>query len=367
MIHRKDQRTMINDIEKRLGLLVGVLRKRKLKAGNPSFKQSTFIQTDRFNIFEGLKDKTNVCSLATLSRLENGKHHHDFALLDFFLKKLDCPYRIKESVLNQENHYLNQITNGFAYSSFLKLITLIETCDAFYQINLTDALLNLDYRAFRFVNKIIHDQHVTRTEYERLTGMIEILHPNLIDWMIGCGMWLKQTHPDFWDLKVINKPSEFLDNCKLHFVLLSLGKESFPPLYQPYYQPFHQESWALKQIKWCIRTMHPEGDVFGQDVVGETALCILIAQEVSSLTQGTSQLYHALLKFNSLEDPFERLSFLSSKLLDLLKHEPSPKPITKILSQNIVSTCQMGKSYKPLMKLIKLLNENNSQIGVLSL
>ena len=357
----------MNDIEIRLGLLVGVLRKRKLKAGDPAFIQSAFIQTNQFNRFEGLNDKANVCSLATLSRLENGKHHHDFALLDFFLKKLGCPYRIKESVLNQENHYLSQITHGFAYLSFPKLVTLIETCDTFYQMNLTDPLLNLDYRAFRFVNRIIHDQCVTRPEYERLTGMIDILHPTLNDWIVGCGMWLKQTHPDFWNLKVINKPSEFLENCKLHFVLLSLGKESFPPLCQPYYQPFHHESWALMQIKRCMRTMHSEIDVNEQDIKSEIALCILIAKERSSLTQGTSRLYHALLKFNALEDPFERLSFLSNSLLDLLKHEPSPKPITKIISQNIVSTCQMGRSYKPLMELITLLNENNSQIGVLSL
>jgi hypothetical protein len=109
---------MIVSIEKRLGYLIGLKRRQYLKTDN-AYKQENFIKCDEQHSFAGCRPNTAVCSLATLSRLENGKHDNNHALLDFFLKKLHIHYKIRESMFKKKKCFWTGSTPVFLWSRWM--------------------------------------------------------------------------------------------------------------------------------------------------------------------------------------------------------------------------------------------------------
>jgi len=216
----------MNNIEKRLGILIGILRKKKLKAGNPAFKQESFIMTTTSSPFEGIKVDHCVCSLATLSRIENGKHQHDYELLDFFLKKLGIHYRIKESVQMLEGEYLAKISRYFINESIESFNELMSEFNAFCITNSEDALIDLDHQAFTFVISCLSNQPISRRTYDHLFEQLEVFHPIIKNWLISCTFLLKLTHPDFWSIEKPCEVPDLIKLCRVELMLIKAGKQS---------------------------------------------------------------------------------------------------------------------------------------------
>ncbi len=343
--------------EKRLGIMIGIARKRKLKAGQLDFKQQSFIQTSSIYKFEGIECGSNVCSLATLSRLENGKHNHDFALIDFFLKKLAIQYRVKESLLNQETILLNSIALFYDNSSQKSLETLWHNCELFFTANHQDVLLELDHKALIFIYRVIHKEKVDRQQFEDILAFSSVYHPYINDWFIGCGIWLKHHHPDFWDLNVKNR------KFKSHFNM-SLRSNNVRTSYPIQFMDYGKNPYQISEGSFSLQTrnflnyMTKVDHEEKRERLSEAALCLLVVKGEHINSIGSSALFQALCVFNEMNESNRRLNFISETLFDLLSHEPPHKMITKHLSRHVIDLCQHTKTYKPLIRLVELLNEN---------
>jgi hypothetical protein len=178
------------------------------------------------------------------------------------------------------------------------------------------------------------------------------------EWILGSGWWLKQTHPDFWDLEVkpesFERIKRFMTNQKS-----SINKDkSLPFEFNRLVKVFHHESWLMQELKTLskfhdLSLNHPHNQ-------SEMAYCLEIVNHKKCTINGHSKLFHALQSYVHM-CPISKMRFLSDTLIDLLIHEPYPKTITKIISQNALILCQTQKSYKPLIKLIELHLENDHQ------
>jgi len=346
----------LNNIEKRLGILIGILRKKKLKAGDPAFKQQSFIESSVGFPFFGLKSGYSVCSLATLSRLENGKHAHDFALLDFFLKKLGIHYRIKESLLEKESNFLQKLSLCFTSQSKYELKKQAELCDHFYQSNLNDALIEVDYEAFTFVYNCMVNHPLSRKTYDQLVEQIEVFHPLIKDWLLGCGSLLRIIHPDFWTLPQTMTIPDFIQQLRIdHYLrqnnLFSNKTEA------SHLTNYHEDCLAvtvLNAFSFVSQNSDDPKGIFAE----EMNLCIKLAVGIPNIKNGHSLLFEALKYFNSIQDSDLKLQYFNERLVGLLNHEPEPQRITKLLSQRILPICKETKTYKPLIQIVELLSEN---------
>lgn len=321
---------MTRNIEKRLGMIIGITRKRKVKQGYSDFKQTQFIKTNAKHPFEGVSYDCNVCSLATLSRIENGKHQHDYVLIDYFLKKLDIHYRIKESVYQQEKFHLRNITFAFAYCSINKLNELMKTYEHFYQENQDDVLLMLDHQVFKFINRLFLLKRADRTEYDLLIEIFEVVNPYLQDWITVSGLWLKQIHPDFWDLEISSEKIELL---KLNQIIKNGDDNPMHIQFNPFIKKFHDASWVMHELKVLLGNKN-HGLIYPH-TLSELNHCLGIANQKSNIKNGHSKLFHALHAYVHM-NPRAQIKYLSDHLIDLLMHEPYPKPITKTISLALV-------------------------------
>lgn len=115
-------------INERLGAFVGYVRKKQFQETQlKALKQEEFIKATRFITLYECPAGENVCTRATLHKLENGQKIQEFQLIPFFLKKLGFQQQIKDDSLNRVdqilNHYLliHQLENiDEWYSNFLK-------------------------------------------------------------------------------------------------------------------------------------------------------------------------------------------------------------------------------------------------------
>jgi hypothetical protein len=349
---------MIVSIEKRLGVLIGVKRRERLLEGELEYKQENFILCDERHPFEGCAKGRAVCSLATLSRLENGKHDNNHALLDFFLKKLGIIYRIRESVYQQENHVLNRIAFGFSSVPMDQFNTELEALKLFFMNNQDDPLIGLDVLAHRFISRVMLNQSVTLHEYNSLMKTHGIVHPLISQWLKGCGMLLKQTHPDFWDLKVETDGYIFTEAVKTVKNLRRIS-DLDNDLVQALYQRFHPKSMAEKILEKLIRSLHGEIGGTPEEAMTESELCLMILRNGSLKRKGQSVLAIALAHYREIREQRDKLDFLRDEILPLLSMEPTPRRISIALSDDVLSLCQTLKTYKPLVALVTLLSENN--------
>ncbi len=354
---------MTRNIERRLGIIIGIYRKRKVKQGISNFKQTQFIKTEIKHPFEGVSLDSNVCSLATLSRLENGKHQHNYDLIEYFLKKLEIQYRIKESTYKIEKFRLKSITLAFAYSPVCKLTDLLMSCDKFYLENQDDVLLKLDHQAFKFMSKLVLLKRPDRIEYENLLEIYDAVDPYLQEWITESGFWLKHTHPDFWNLKVRHEKTKLFSHLKIHHLRLNKENGSSIIKTSPHFNRFHDSSWAMQELN--IIMGQKEQCLVSPNILSEMTHCLEIVQHNSFTIKGHSKLFHALHTYIHMSSS-EKIKYLSDHLIELLTHEPYPKPITKIISQNALILCQSQRSYKPLIRLLELHLENNQQNSALS-
>ena len=68
---------------------------------------------------------------------------------------------------------------------------------------------------------------------------------------------------------------------------------------------------------------------------------------------------NVLLAKAGIDNPELKLSYFINKISPLLKCEPYPKRITKLLSKRVLILCHGTKTYKPLSNLVDLLVEKN--------
>ncbi|KAF0226668.1 MAG: hypothetical protein FD133_1192 [Erysipelotrichaceae bacterium] len=174
------------------------------------------------------------------------------------------------------------------------------------------------------------------------------------------GLWLKQIHPDFWDLKISNEKIELL---KLNQILKNGDENPMHIQFNPFIKKFHDASWVMHELKVLLGNRDPR--LIYPHTLSELTHCLGIANQKSNIKNGHSKLFHALHAYVHMS-PRAQIKYLSDHLIDLLIHEPYPKPITKIISQNALILCQTQKSYKPLIKLLELHLENNHQNQPLS-
>jgi hypothetical protein len=349
----------MNNIEKRLGILIGILRKKKQKAGNPAFKQESFVLSTFESPFEGIKFNHSVCSLATLSRLENGKHHHDYELLDFFLRKLDIHYRIKESVQLQESEYLTKISRYFINESIEKFNELMSEFNSFCVTNTKDALIDLDHQAFIFVINCLTNQPISRRTYDHLFEQLEVFHPIIRNWLISCTFLLKLTHPDFWSIEKPSEVPDLIKLCSVELLLIKAGEHSF------HHDSVRKDEMSINSLAYNYlqeialldyTDSHPRGFY-----AKELNLCISLAAQESINEIGSSLLFNGLVYFNGIKDPDVQLAYFTDKISRLLTCEPYPQRITKLIGQRILLLCQHTKTYKPLISIVDLLIEKSNE------
>jgi len=349
----------MNNIEKRLGILIGILRKKKLKAGNPAFKQESFIISTQLFKFEGVTINHRVCSLATLSRLENGKHQHDYELLDFFLKKLDIEYRIKESVHSEESEYLNKLSKSFTEGTTDQLKNLIIKFNKFCLTNSNDALIDNDYQCFQFISSCLSNQPISRKTYDHLLDQIEVFHPIIKEFFISCAYLLKLTHPDFWSIEKPKHLTDLIKRCRIELLLIKSGEQTFHPK-SSRKDAIGVNSLAYKYLQEIILfdylDHHPKG-IYAK----EYNLCIQLATQETIDGKGFSLLFNVLEYFNGIQDQEVQLDYFTDKISDLLRCEPHPQRITKLMGQRILLLCQKTKTYKPLVNVVDLLSENKME------
>ena len=350
---------MIVSIEKRLGVLIGVKRRERLLEGKLEYKQENFILCDEKHPFEGCAKGRAVCSLATLSRLENGKHDNNHALLDFFLKKLGIIYRIRESVYQHENHCLNRIAFGFSSEPMDLFNTEMEALTLFFMQNQDDLLIAFDITADRFIRKAMLNQSVTRDEYNALMKTRGIVHPLIRHWLNGCGLMLKQTHPDFWDLEIDPEGLIFTEAVKVVKNLRRITDLDNDLVLTALYQRFHPKSMAVTILEKLIRSVHGEITDTVEEALTESDLCLMIIKGIQVSRTGTSELYKLLVRYRDTNEPRDRLDYLRDEIIPFLSKEPHPKMISIALSDDVLSLCQNLKTYKPLVALVTLLSENN--------
>jgi len=347
---------MTRNIEKRLGLIIGLHRNKKVKQGHSEFKQIQFIKSDLKHPYEGVSLNENVCSLATLSRIENGKHQHDYMLIEYFLRKLDIQYRIKESIYQKERLHLRNISLAFGYAPIHKLHELMISCEQFYVENHDDVLLAFDHQVFRFIDRFFRLKRADRKEFDHLLKIFDAIDPCLQDWILGSGLWLKQTHPDFWDLEICQK---YIDRTK-HVIESHISSDIKDNIldfkFNHFFNIFHNDSWFINELQ--AFSSQNDLDLIEPHYHSEMTFCLQIANQNKHTKNGHSKLYHALHTYTQL-CPISKIKYLSDTLIDLLIHEPYPKSITRIISQNALTLCQTQKSYKPLIKLIELHLEND--------
>lgn len=347
----------MNNIEKRLGILIGILRKKKQKAGNPAFKQESFIKTSPLARFEGVELNHTVCSLATLSRIENGKHQHDYQLLDFFLKKLDVHYRIKESVLIQESEFLQRISIGFIKDNIDDLKKIVGEFNEFCILNSNDVLIQLDHQCFEFIMACLSNQPISRRTYDNLIDQLEVFNPVIKNWLISCAYLLKRTHPDFWS---IEKPNPIPDLIKLCLIELHRIKTDVYSVHQNSLkaESINVNSLAyeyLTELALLDDTEHKSKGLYAK----ELNLCIKLAARETVDEKGSSLLFNVLDYFNGINNPEVQLAYFTDKISDLLRSEPYPHRVTKLMGQRILLLCQETKTYKPLVIIVDLLSENS--------
>jgi hypothetical protein len=348
----------MNNIEKRLGILIGILRKKRLKAGNPAFKQESFIKTSDVSRFEGVELNHTVCSLATLSRIENGKHQHDYQLLDFFLKKLDIQYRIKESLQIQEMEFLQRISIGFVEDNVDELKTIVAEFIDFCNLNSNDVLIQRDQQGFEFIIACLSNQPISRRTYDNLIDQLEVFNPVIKNWLISCAYLLKRTHPDFWS---IEKPIPIPDLIKLCLIELHRIKSD---VYSVHQNSLKTESINENSLAYeCLMelTLLDDREYGSKGLYAkELNLCIKLAARETVDEKGTSLLFNVLDYFNVIKNPEVQLAYFTDKISDLLKCEPYPHRVTKLMGKRILLLCQETKTYKPLVNIVDLLSENNS-------
>lgn len=347
----------MNNIEKRLGILIGILRKKKLKAGNPAFKQELFILTTSRSPFEGIKFDHCVCSLATLSRIENGKHQHDYELLDFFLKKLDIHYRIRESVQSLESEYLTKISRYFINESIETFNGLMSEFNTFCVLNSEDALIDLDHQAFTFVISCLSNRPISRRTFDHLFEQLEVFHPIIRNWLISCAFLLKLTHPDFWSIEKPSEVPELIKLCRVELLLIKAGEQSY------HHRSISHDEMSLNSLAYNYLqeiALLDYSDCYPKGLYAiELNLCIKLAAQESINEKGSSLLFNGLEYFNGIKDPEVQLAYFTDKISHLLTGEPSPQRITKLIGQRILLLCQHTKTYKPLISIVDLLIEKS--------
>lgn len=195
-----------------------------------------------------------------------------------------------------------------------------------------------------------------RKEYDHLLKIFDVIDPCLQDWILGSGLWLKQTHPDFWDLEVCHKSIERTKNVIENQISSDMKDNILHLKFNQFFKIFHNDSWFTHELKAFLG--QNDLSLVESHHQSEMASCIQIANQKKCTKNGHSKLFHALHTYD-LMCPISKIRYLSDTLIDLLIHEPYPKSITRIISQNALILCQTQKSYKPLIKLIELHLEND--------
>lgn len=355
---------MTHSIEKRLGHLIGYLRRERLNGGNCAFKQENFIKSDGDHPFEGVLIGRKVCSLTTLSRLENGKHQNSYALLDYFLNKLGIRYKIKESLLEKETYLLSRITSGFASLPQSQVIQHIEALITFYTHNSDDILIQFNLQVVEFVKAAIDNATPQRRVFDALMEKIELYPPLLQQWLIDGGLWLKNAHPDFWNLTLDHHVVQSSKIKSYHQTVLRYDEPESVMILKTLIPSLVEESLIVCKLK---EYAHQYQDQFqNYSFQSEYRLCLMSARNLTPSVEGSSILFYALKRFCEASDAQDKLNLFESQLLDLLRYEPHPKAISKALSLTVLNLCKRTKSYKPLVNIVELLNENNNKIDSLS-
>jgi hypothetical protein len=355
---------MTQTIEKRLGYLIGYLRRERLNNGDFAFKQENFIKSDLDHPFEGVLIGNKVCSLTTLSRLENGRVQHSYALLDYFLSKLGLRYKIKESLLEKENDVLNRIISGFASLTQNQVLKDIDALSAFYTINKDDILFRYNLQVVNFAKAAILNDHPQRQIYDDLVQRLELYPALLQQWLIDCGTCLKQSHPDFWDLSLDHPGFQAERIRSIHNTMLCYEEQESMVILKTLIPNLKEDSLIITKLKeHAIQIKTP---LQSQTASLEYRLCLLSAHDLKVTQEGTSTLFHALKRYREAMNPQAKLILFETQLLDLLKQEPPPKVISKALSLRVLRLCKRAKSYKPLTSIVQLLNENEIEMKSLS-
>ncbi len=355
---------MTHTIEKRLGHLIGVLRRERLSTGDCAFKQENFIKSTLEHPFEGVHIGKTVCSLTTLSRLENGRLLHSYALLDYFLNKLGVRYRIRETLLEKENDVLNRITSGFASLTQNQVLKLIDDLSAFYALYHDDILFRYNHQVINFAKAAILNNDPQRQVYDDLVHRLDLYPPLMQQWLLDCGACLKQSHPEFWDLSIDRSGFQADRISRIHQTLLRYEEEEYLVMLKTLIPNLNEDSLIISKLK--EHAVQIKSPLQSQPDSLEYRLCLLSARDLKVAQEGNSRLFHALKRFREALNPQDKLIVFETQLVDLLKQEPSPKVISKALSLRVLSLCKGAKSYKPLISIVQLLNENDIKIDSLS-
>lgn len=321
----------------RLGYWLRYERRRRLDLTNdPKFKQEKFILLDVDEHFYDFVVNEAICSRSTLSRIENGKLVYEKTLINFFLKRFDKKFRIND----EETHLIETTINAFHvyvfYNCNIKIDYLRKLCLDTNQKVSENFLWDEDLILLNYLLDWFNEYRLLHSiEYQELFKKFKIYHESLREMLIFYLCFSVFFNPDLWvyhkDMKLLIS-QEYPDND-----LLSIFNDLFDQSESNFVRSFYRNKHLICNDSFLYQCSIPFKMIFDRHIAIKkfnnlhylSLIHKIMHKEFCSILQFESVLFNLLKRHE-----YDEIININDLLL-LIKDEPNPRIINKIVLQQI--------------------------------
>lgn len=328
---------IVMSVHSRLGYWIRYERKRLLElTNNPMLRQDKFILLNEDEHFFDFVPGETVCSRPILSRIENGKVVYEKSLIDFFLKRFGKKYRIND----KECHLMNTTIQAFHVYLFenckLDITYLSLICEDTNDKIEDNLLWDEDYILLKKLIKWYENFEVlSKIEFVEVIKKFRIYHESLKDIVIFYLCFSVYFNPELWtynkDLKQLI--SEDYSSNELLTIFNDLFNNHETNVIRSFYRYRH----LIKDDSFLFKFIQPIRMIFDNHTNYKkyhnlSYLCLIHKIHIKEYIANSPI---ELILFNYLMDHSIDESKNINELLGLIKDEPNPRILNKLVLQQI--------------------------------
>lgn len=328
---------IVMSVHSRLGYWIKYERKRLFEqTNNPKLRQDKFILLNEDEHFFDFVPGEAVCSRPILSRIENGKVVYEKSLIDFFLKRFGKKYRIKD----EECHLINATIQAYKVYLFencnidLSYLSLI--CeDTNHKVD-ENLLWDEDYIVLKKLVKWFENfEVISKIEFGEVIKKFRIYHEGLRDILVFYLCFSVYFNPELWSYNKDVKQLIAEDYSSNE--LLTIFNDLFNNHEVNVIRSFYRYKHLIKDDSFLHKLIQPIKMIFDKHSYNKKYhnlgyLCLIHKIHVKEYTAYTP--IESIL-FNYLMDHSIDESKNINELLNLIKDEPNPRMLNKLVLQQI--------------------------------
>lgn len=348
-------KNVIHKIHSRIGFWIKYHRKRQfILSHDKRFRQDKFILLNNSEHFLDFAPNEAICSRSTLSRIENGRIIYEKSLLLFFINRFNKNYRISESDQHLIESTISTYRTYFFTNNKISIEYLKKILDDTNLKIEEDFLWDEDKTLlFKILEWFKDYTLIQKNEFDEYYHKFKIYHKSIQDILIFYLAFSVYFNPELWPYNhLVSKliKEEYSSN-ELLCVFEDLFSKSSNNIFKLFYQDMsrYNNSGFLKNLILATKLLFEKENVFSCN--HQNLKYIQLTQKIITKNYlADSNFEHEL--FSKLSNLVLNENCEISALLNLIKMEPYPRIINKLILEIIYPRIKSKSHFQLILSII---------------